>query len=97
MNSTTYPHSRRNNLDRVRVLLESLDPDMNYNNWLRVLMAIFYESRGSEEGFEIANVWSSQSWKYKGEHEIHSKWRSFDLSQRHPITIGTLIKMAKRN
>lgn len=89
--------SRHNNLDHVRTLLEKLDPDMWYGDWLRVLMAIFYESEGSEEGFDIANDWSSQGWKYKGEKEIRYKWDSFDLSHPHPITIGTLIRMANGN
>lgn len=86
---------RKPDLSRLNALLNKLDADMWYGNWLRVLMAIFYESGGSDEGFEIANAWSSTGWKYKGEHEIRYKWNSFDLSHERPVTIGTLINMAK--
>jgi hypothetical protein len=82
-----------NNLDQVKRLLEYLDPDLSYDAWLRVLMAIFYESHGSEEGFEIANEWSSRGWSYKGEREIRAKWRSFKLEITHPITIATIRRM----
>jgi len=94
----TYPRSLSQpnpaNLERVRQLLEQLDPDLPYAGWLRVLMGIYHESGGSEEGFEIANAWSSLGQKYKGEKEIRSKWRSFTLKLRRPVTIGTLISMA---
>jgi len=57
-------------------------------------MGIYHESGASEEGFELANTWSSQGQKYKGEKEIRSKWRSFTLKLQRPVTIGTLINMA---
>lgn len=84
------------NLERVRRVLEQLDPDLPYTGWLRVLMGIYHESKGSEEGFEIANNWSAQGHKYKGEKEIRSKWRSFNLKLRRPVTIGTLIQMVNK-
>lgn len=105
MRNTTYktsgiysnrkPAFRQGDLDHVRELLEKLDPDMWYGDWLRVLMAVFYESGGSDEGFELANTWSSRGYKYKNEKDVRYKWDSFDLSHSHPITIGTLIRMAK--
>lgn len=84
------------NLERVRQLLEQLDPDLPYAGWLRVLMGIYNESKGSEEGFELANEWSAQGQKYKGEEEIRAKWRSFKLKLRRPVTIGTLIQMVQK-
>ena len=86
--------SNPRNLERVRQLLEQLDPDLPYADWLRALMGVYHESGGSEEGFELANEWSSLGQKYKGEKEIRSKWRSFTLKLRRPVTIGTLISMA---
>lgn len=93
--SNRRPAFRQGNLEYIKTLLEKLDPDMWYGDWLRVLMAIFYESGGSEEGFDVANEWSSRGYKYKGEKEVRYKWDSFDLSHPYPITIGTLIRMAK--
>lgn len=91
------PQSNHNNLEQVGQLLESLDPDLDYPSWLWVLMGVFYESRGSEEGFELAKEWSSMGHKYKGEKEIRSKWRSFNLNHKKPVTIGTLKRMVSRN
>lgn len=88
--------SNPRNLERVRQVLTQLDPDLTYLNWLRVLMGIYHESGGSEEGFEIANDWSSQGQKYNGEREIRAKWRSFKLQLKRPITIGTLISMVNK-
>ena len=74
-------------------LLNQIDPDCGYQDWFRILAAIFHHTAGSEDGFAIANAWSSTSIKYKGEKEILAKWNSFDLDHPHAITIGTLIKM----
>jgi hypothetical protein len=58
-------------------------------------MAIFHESKGSDEGFYIANEWSSKGRKYKGHHEVSYKWGTFKLNTKHPVTIGTLVMMAR--
>lgn len=81
----------------IEALLVKIDPDVTYPQWLRVLMAIFNESKGSEEGFNIANDWSSNGMKYKGEREIRTKWRSFRLDAPNRVTIATLYKMTKGN
>lgn len=98
-NSTHMTHShdssRKNNLNDVRKLLVYIDPDIHYFDWIRVLMAIYNESGGDEEGFEIANDWSRAGMKYKNEREIRVKWRSFSKSTGKPITIGTLKYMVR--
>ena len=60
-------------------------------------MVIYHETGGSEEGFELANAWSSIGSKYKGIKEIRTKWNSFQAYKGRPITIATLIKMAREN
>ena len=80
-------------LARLRALVESIDPDCGYQDWVNVLMAVFHESKGSEEGFEIANSWSSKGKKYKGIEDLRRKWNSFRLDVNNPITIATLKKM----
>lgn len=101
--SQQYPDLNRSssqpnpgNIERVRQLLDQLDPDLPYAGWVRVLMGVYHESAGSEEGFELANEWSSLGDKYKGEKEIRSKWRSFNLKLQRPVTIGTLIQMVSK-
>lgn len=85
------------NIAKVRALLERVDPDCCYRDWLNVLIAVFHESDGSEDGFEIADSWSSKGKKYKGESELRYKWNSFRLNTNNPITIATIIQMVKNN
>lgn len=80
----------------LNALLAYLDADCSYGEWVRVLMAIFNTTGGSEEGFEMANAWSSTGGnQYKGENSIRAQWRSFKLDVPNPITLGTIIKMVK--
>ncbi len=79
----------------ILALLAWIEADLPYMDWLKVLMAIFYITRGSPEGLEIADTWSSRGIKYKGYREIANKWRSFRLDISNPITERTLIMMAR--
>lgn len=88
--------SSRTSIDKLAGLLAQIDPDCHYGAWLSVLMALFYETGGSEEGFELADEWSSGGEKYAGDRAIRTKWNSFKLGHEKPVTIGTLIWMAKR-
>ena len=84
-------------VDKIIALLESLDPDMLEPNWFRVLASVFHATQGSLEGLEVVDAWSSRGQKYKkGQNEVEKKWRSFDPNHPHPVTIGTLIMMAKQ-
>jgi hypothetical protein len=82
---------------RLNALLDHIDPDIGYEDWLHVLMAIFYETGGSEAGFALADAWSSKGSKYRGRSEIEAKWRSFKPDATSPITIATIIRMALRH
>lgn len=87
-------HDTNAKLMKIHALLKHIDPDVHYCDWIRILMVIFYESGGSEEGFELADYWSSQGYKYKGEKDIRSKWRHFKPDYAKPVRIGTLVRMA---
>ncbi|MEN8108474.1 MAG: PriCT-2 domain-containing protein [Pseudomonadota bacterium] len=80
---------------RINAMLEHVDPDCGYDDWLHILMAIFHETGGSDDGFVLANAWSSKGSKYSGEKELRAKWDSFGNYAGTPVTIATLIKMAK--
>lgn len=95
--SHAKPDSNDNHLGKVEALLNYVDPDCEYQAWLQILMAIFHESDGSEAGFKLADTWSKKGNKYKDEKELLVKWNSFKSASANPITIGTLIKMAKDN
>lgn len=79
----------------LKALLEHIDADSGYDDWLRVLMGIFHYTRGNDDGFEIAKAWSSKSSKYKGENEISAKWNSFNLDHPRPVTLGTIISLVQ--
>jgi hypothetical protein len=74
-------------------LLSNLSADCGYDDWLKVLMAIYHETGGSEEGFELANTWSSQGKQYKGIAEMQIKWNSFKSGVNNPVTARSLTKM----
>lgn len=84
------------NIEKLPMLLDLIDPDIGHGDWVRVLMAIFYETDGSEEGFELADEWSSKGEKYLGTKDVRKSWNSFKIGHDDPVTIGTLIWMAKR-
>lgn len=82
-------------LAKLEGLLAHISPDGGYEDWLHALMAIFHETQGSEDGLALADRWSSQGNGYSGQKDIDTKWRSFHLDEANPVTLGTLIKLAK--
>ena len=81
-------------LTKIEALLAHIDPDVGYHEWIRVLMVIFYETDGDEAGFELADHWSSEGYKYKGEKDVRAKWRCFKPHIANPVKMGTLVRMA---
>lgn len=74
--------------EEVRSALLLLDPDMTYEEWLRIGMAV-HHGLGSR-GFALWDEWSSRGSKYqKG--ECSERWETF---QRSGITLGTLFHAA---
>lgn len=73
-------------------ILGYISPNVNYDDWLSVLMALNEEFQGSEQGLMLADQWSSTGDSYPGFEQIEYKWRSF--SQGSGITFATVAKMA---
>ena len=92
-NESLNPNSE--NLQKIPELLEHIDPDCSYHDWLNVLMAVFHESNGSVEGFQLIDFWSRKGKKYRGSSELREKWKSFKLDVNNPITIATIYRMVK--
>lgn len=88
-------HEPSNDLDRLRTLVLRLDADMEYGDWTKVIMAIHHETTGSEEGFSLANVWSSSGNKYCGMAAMRTKWNSLDVNRSTSYNLGTIINMLK--
>ena len=80
-------------LAELSAMVLKLDPDCGYDDWFHVLAAIHHATDGSEDGFALANEWSSRGDKYCGESELRAKWRSLSGYSGTPITVGTIKKM----
>jgi hypothetical protein len=49
---------------QIAAMLEHIDPDCGYDDWLHVLMAIYHETGGGDDGLALAIAWSSKGDKY---------------------------------
>jgi putative DNA primase/helicase len=79
----------------VEEILSWIDPDSGgYYAWLDVLMGLHNHFCGSNEGLQLADLWSSQGAKYKTG-EVAEKWMSF--SPNGDKTFATVAEMARRN
>lgn len=76
----------------ISALLAVLDPNLSYDEWLRVGAAIHHESHG--EWFELWDDWSQKGTEYPGGEELWSKWQSFGRNAGSVVTAGTLLHMA---
>lgn len=72
----------------IESLLSVLDPDMDYNDWLRVGMALHHA--GQEIG--AWESWSSKGSKY--EEGCCERWYGFSSDGENPVTTGTLRHLA---
>lgn len=80
---------------RMRAMLEYIDPEEGYSDWISVLMAIHHETDGSDEGLALADEWSSKGGSYEGFSSIEKKWASFDAGSSTPVTMATLASKLK--
>lgn len=93
---------------KVYCALQFIDPDKSYGDWLNVGMALHHESRGSSDGFELWETWSSSGTDGKYiPGECQKKWQSFSVETGMSaeggsrtagrITIGTLYSMSYKS
>lgn len=78
------------NAPGLAALLNNLDPDAGYHDWLAVGMALHHETGGRPEGLALWNEWSAAGSKYKGLADLESHYRSFRLNHDNPITLASL-------
>lgn len=90
---TNEPGETTPQQDHVRLIemLKQLHPDMGYDEWLRVGMAIHHEHNGSDEGLRLWDAWSKQGKKYKGLNDLIPHWQSFAAGGG--ITGNSLVQM----
>jgi|JI6StandDraft_1071083.scaffolds.fasta_scaffold375891_1 hypothetical protein len=81
-------------MGKLAQVVYQINPDSEYGNWITVLMVIFNESGGSDEGFNLADHWSSEGHeKYKGTKDVLAHWRHFKPNHPNPARLGSLIRM----
>ena len=73
----------------------ALDPDLEYDSWLKVGMALHQATAGSDEGFAVWDDWSSEGTKYPSTEALRAKWDSFDDGRDGGVTANTLEMMAR--
>ena len=82
-----------NDLVKVRSALMAIDPDCEYDTWIRIGAAIHHDTGGSDEGMAVWDGWSSNGDKYvAGEPE--DKWSTFGDYSGTPATFGTIFHLA---
>lgn len=72
--------------------LTYLDPDMEYDGWVKVLMAL--KNSFGDEGYELAKEWSSVGDKYDGDVAFDRKWESFAQLET-GVSYKSILKMAQ--
>lgn len=59
-------------------VLENFHPDIGFDDWLHVGMALHHEFDGGYEGLDLWDTWSSQSYKYIDIADLEKHWVTFD-------------------
>lgn len=75
--------------------LAVLPEDLSYDDWLKVGMAIHFETGG--EGFELWESWSQLSPKYSTREYNEERWHSFGRRDGRQVTARTLVQMANQH
>lgn len=78
-------------------IVEHIEPnksDDEYWRWLKVGMALHYETQGSADGLALWMSWSSKGHKYN-EGTCVDKWESFRDDKEVVTTAGTLLVLAR--
>lgn len=82
-------------IEKARVLLESLNADCGYQEWVETGQSLHYEFDGSDAALGLWKEWSKGSEKYPGDRALDSKWESFGRYFGHQITGAYLLRHAK--
>lgn len=73
-------------------MLAHVDPDCDYDTWIRIGMAIHHATGGT--GQAVWDAWSANGSKYESD-AMDGHWHSFGRSAN-PVTLGTLVHHAEQ-
>lgn len=76
--------------EELEKLLAHVDPDCEYDEWLKVGMALHHGTGGADAGLQLWDRWSSQGSKYDGYRDLVSHWGSFRTGGETEITANYL-------
>jgi|GEM_PF-2787339 len=79
---------------KVFSALRAIDPDCEYDTWLKLGMAIHHASSGNKLGYKIFHEWSKRGDKYNA-NDWPQKWKTFKQTGENIVQIGTLYRIAK--
>lgn len=86
---------------KAEQILNALDPDMSYSEWLTVCFALKHQFGGTldeEDALDAFDLWSAGGKKYAGRDDVLAKWRSARSSShgdgRNPVTMRSVMRMA---
>ena len=79
-------------IDDIQAVLESLpNPDLEWEAFNRILMAVWAACEGDPEGKELVRCWSRKSKKHTDE-EIEERWQHYSRSPPTRIGYGSLVR-----
>ncbi len=84
-------------LEAVRSAVEAIpNPDLQWDDWSRIGMAIWAATGGSEEGAAAFEEWSAKSSKHNAK-ACRERWQHWFRSPPSKLGFGTLFHEAKQN
>jgi hypothetical protein len=84
-------------LDELRDAMQFVpNDDLDWDTWNAHMMALFAATGGSDEGFELADEFSSRSYMYDRAN-TRKRWREIKRSPPHRTGAGKLFKIAREN
>jgi hypothetical protein len=86
--------ARSEALQRLAEALTRRDANCEYDEWIRIGMALHHESGGSQDGFRIWDEWSKRGpKKYRSEEDLRTHWNSFSSAiGKNVVTGGTILR-----
>lgn len=78
-------------LEQARRAVDQLDPDLDFEAWLRVGMALHHEL--GPQGLDLWDQWSARGSKYKGTDNLLTHWRTFGRGRGQAVTMRSVGKM----
>ncbi len=89
------PHGASANLEAVRSAVEAIpNPDLQWDDWSRIGMAMWAATEGAEEGYAIFEEWSAKSSKHVAK-ACRERWDHWRRSPPSDLGFGTLYHEAQ--